>query len=121
MAKVGAADQREYYTYYFKALRLAGLAGACCFVLGFVFFNLLAASAAGIVAAGLAYDKGMAAYFEVVRKRAVLGSKCAQTCRCWRAPDPFDDSDEIIMGGPLSIFRHHRHHDPFDPHQNFWW
>lgn len=119
MAKATAAEQREYYRYYFKALRLAGLVGVCFFALGFVFFNLLAASAAGIVATGLAYDKGMAAYFEIVRKRVVSGSKCAQTCRCWRAPDTFDDSDEIIMGGPFSVFSD-RHYDPFNPHQNFW-
>lgn len=116
MANVTAADQREYYTYYFKALRLAGLVGASFFALGFIFFNLMAASAAGIVAAGLAYDRGMSGYFEVVRQRGVSARKLA---RKRGLPDSFDESNKIIMGGPFSIYSDH-HYNPRDPNQNFW-
>lgn len=116
MAEATAAEQREYYRYYFKAVRLAGLVGVCFFALGFVFFNLMAASFTGIVAAGLAYDRGMSWYLEVVRQRAVSARKLANERGL---PDSFDESNKIIMGGPFSIYSDH-YYDSRDPNQNFW-
>ena len=64
MADMDTVTQREEFrTYQLRAIRLACLVGACVFIAGsFYFDHVQVAALIGVVAFGLAYDKGMKSY-----------------------------------------------------------